>query len=108
MARKRSTPSADARTILVVDDQPDTLESLRFLLERDGHRVLTAASGPESLALLGTARVEVALVDYLMPRMTGEELVGRIPALDPTIQVILTPGYAGDQPPLHMIHPLTI
>src|SRR5262245_36497293 len=108
MARKRSTPSADARTILVVDDQPDTLESLRFLLEREGHRVLTAASGPESLALLGTARVEVALVDYLMPRMTGEELVGRIRALDPTIQVIRQTGYAGERPPREMMRRLDI
>ena len=108
MARKRTAPSADARTILVVDDQPDTLESVRMLLEREGHRVLTAASGAESLELLGVERVHVALVDYLMPRMTGEELVGRIRALDPSIQVILQTGYAGEKPPREMMSRLDI
>ena len=109
MARKRSTqPAAGARTILVVDDQPDTLDSVRMLLEREGHRVLTAASGAESLALLGVEQVHVALVDYLMPRMTGDELVGRIRALDPTIQVILQTGYAGEKPPREMMRRLDI
>ncbi|HXJ34315.1 MAG TPA: hybrid sensor histidine kinase/response regulator [Candidatus Eisenbacteria bacterium] len=108
MARKRSTAAADARTVLVVDDQPDTLDSVRLLLEREGHRVLTAASGPESLELLGVERVHVALVDYLMPRMTGEELVGHIRGLDPSIQVILQTGYAGEKPPREMMRRLDI
>jgi len=108
MARKRSAPSGPSRTILVVDDQADTLESVRLLLEREGHRVLTAASGAEALALLADECVHVALVDYLMPRMTGEELVGHIRALDPSLQVILQTGYAGEKPPREMMRRLDI
>ncbi|HYR95510.1 MAG TPA: hybrid sensor histidine kinase/response regulator [Candidatus Binatus sp.] len=108
MARKRSAPSGPSRTILVVDDQADTLDSVRLLLEREGHRVLTAASGAEALALLAVEHVHVALVDYLMPRMTGEELVGHIRALDPSIQVILQTGYAGEKPPREMMRRLDI
>src|SRR5262245_61873022 len=108
MARKRTAPSGPSRTILVVDDQTDTLDSVRLLLEHDGHRVLTAASGADALALLAIEQVDVALVDYLMPRMTGEELVGHIRTLDSSIQVILQTGYAGEKPPREMMRRLDI
>ena len=52
--------------------------------------------------------MHAALVDYLMPRMTGEELVGHIRALDPTVQVILQTGYAGEKPPREMMRRLDI
>jgi signal transduction histidine kinase len=107
MPRKR-TAQPSPYTVLVVDDQPDTLDSVRLLLEREGHRVLTAASGAAALMLLGSERVHLALVDYLMPRMTGEELVGRIRELDPTIQVILQTGYAGERPAREMMRRLDI
>jgi signal transduction histidine kinase len=108
VARKRSIRTEPGRTVLVVDDQVDTLESVRLLLEREGHRVLTAASGAEALEVLGVERVHVALVDYLMPRMTGEELVGRIRVLDPSVQVILQTGYSGEKPPREMMRRLDI
>jgi len=108
MPRKRLRPSASAYTVLVVDDQEETLESVRLLLEREGHRVLTASSGAEALPLLATEKVHLALVDYLMPRMTGEELVARIREIDPTIQVILQTGYAGEKPAREMLRRLDI
>jgi len=106
--RKRSTVARSPYTILVVDDQTDTLESVRLLLEREGHRVLTAASGARALELLRTEKVHLALVDYLMPRMRGDELVVRIREVDPTIQVVLQTGYAGERPPREMLRRLDI
>lgn len=106
--RKRTGHTPSPYTILVVDDQTDTLESVRLLLEREGHRVLTAASGAHALDILGREKIHLALVDYLMPRMRGDDLVLRIREIDPTIQVILQTGYAGERPPREMLRRLDI
>jgi signal transduction histidine kinase len=108
MARKRINAAPSSYTILVVDDHEDTLESVRLLLEREGHRVLTASTGAEALTLLGSEKIHLALVDYIMPRMTGDELVALIRDVEPSIQVILQTGYAGDKPAREMLRRLDI
>jgi len=107
MARKSlRPPSGD--TILVVDDMEDTLISVRSLLEREGHRVLTAESGDQALALLKEHDIQLLLVDYFMPRMTGEQLVREIRRFDPFVQIILQTGYSGEKPPRLMLADLDI
>jgi signal transduction histidine kinase len=96
------------RTILVVDDQVDTLASVRMLLEREGHRVLTAEGGSAALALLGVEPVQLALVDYFMPVMSGEELIRRVRVRDSLVQIVLQTGYAGEKPPREMLRRLAI
>jgi signal transduction histidine kinase len=96
------------RTILVVDDQPEMLQSLQLLLEREGHRVLTAESGAAALALLAQEPVQVMLVDYFMPVMDGEELVRRVRERDSLVQIVLQTGYAGEKPPREMLRRLAI
>ena len=96
-------PSAKAptgHTVLVVDDQEETRVSVRRLLERAGHQVLTAESGPEALDTLAGSEIDLIIVDYFMPQMTGAELVRQIRATHPFVQIILQTGYAGEQPPL--------
>lgn len=107
MARHSRRP-ASGRTILVVDDQEDTLRSVDSLLEREGHRVLTAASGSEALEILRQVDVHLVIVDYFMPRMTGAELVERVRSVDPYVQIVLQTGYAGERPPREMLAELEI
>ena len=107
MSRQRQI-AATGRTILVVDDQSETLESVRELLRREGHRVLVADSGARALALLGSERVHVMLVDYFMPIMNGELLVRAVRERDTLVQIILQTGYAGEKPPREMLHRLDI
>jgi signal transduction histidine kinase len=107
MARSTQRPPS-GHTILVVDDQEETLCSLSGLLEREGHRVLTADSGERALAILKEHDVHLLLLDYVMPRMTGAQLVREIRAFDPYVQIILQTGYAGDKPPLQMLDELDI
>lgn len=107
MARRSARPSS-GHTILVVDDQEDTLLSVRSLLEREGHRVLLADGGEAALAVLREADVDLMILDYLMPRMTGAELVGLIRRFDPYLQIVLQTGYAGDRPPRQMLADLDI
>jgi signal transduction histidine kinase/AraC-like DNA-binding protein len=68
-------PGADhgARAILVVDDDPDTLGMHARILQAHSpaHRVLTARSGLEALAILERERVDLVLLDLVMPEMDG-------------------------------------
>jgi signal transduction histidine kinase len=97
MAR-RSAIAGSGHTILVVDDQEETLQSARILLGREGHRVLAASSAEQALLILRGASVQVIVVDYMMPRMNGAELVREVRGFDPLVQIILQTGYAGDRP----------
>ncbi|MFI5399141.1 MAG: response regulator [Candidatus Binatia bacterium] len=107
MARRSSVPESD-QTILIVDDQEETLTSVRGLLEREGHRVLTAECGERALALFKQHEVDLLLVDYVMPRMNGPELVRKIRSLDPFAQIILQTGYSGARPPRTAVADLDI
>src|SRR5438094_787892 len=107
MAR-RSTRSPTGHTILAVDDQQDSLVSVRNLLEREGHRVLIAESGEQALAVVKTTEVDLMIVDYLMPRMNGAQLVRAVRSFDPFVQIILQTGYAGEEPPRVMLAELDI
>src|SRR5262249_3693222 len=91
----RCVPMADARQhpILVVDDEPEILFSLRALLRRD-FEVHTAESGPQALEVLHRHPIHVIMTDQRMPEMTGVELLGRGRGECPhAIRVIFT-GYA--------------
>jgi signal transduction histidine kinase len=103
-----SARAPSAHTILVVDDHPEALESVRGLLEREGHRVLTALSGEEALEVLKHEDAHVLILDYIMPRMNGAELVRAVRQFDPFVQIILQTGYAGDTPARAVIAELDI
>ena len=67
-------------TVLAVDDQSINLRLLDAVLTPRGHRVITASSGPEALALLETEDVDLVLLDILMPGMDGYEVCRAIRA----------------------------
>jgi PAS domain S-box-containing protein len=69
-AGPRSAP-ARARRVLIVEDSPDALQSLRLLLELAGHEVEACADGLTGLARLSTFRPDVALIDLGLPGMDG-------------------------------------
>ncbi|MGZ0783412.1 EAL domain-containing protein [Pseudomonas sp. TKO26] len=61
-------------TLLIVDDYPENLLSMRALLQRQDWRVMTAASGLEALSLLLEHEVDLVLLDVQMPGMDGFEV----------------------------------
>lgn len=77
--------------ILVVDDDPALLDTIREYLESPGNRyvVETATRGGEALKLVARARPHVVILDVEMPGMTGVEVLASLRALDPTIPVIM-------------------
>jgi signal transduction histidine kinase len=107
MPRTSIRPKTE-HTILVVDDREETLASVGSLLGREGHRVLTAQSGEQALAMLKRNDVHLLLIDYFMRHMTGEQLIREIRQFDPFVQIILQTGYAGERPPRVMLAELDI
>lgn len=71
-------------TLLVAEDDPDLLELLVAALRLTGHEVLAARDGMQALAVLRSRPVDLAVLDVLMPRMTGLEVVREVRA-DTTI-----------------------
>lgn len=108
MARKHQAAPSSGYTILVVDDQDEILISNRLLLEREGHTVLTAANGEEALTLFQPGAVQLVIVDYFMPQMSGEEVIREIRKRDEEVQILLQTGYSGEKPPREMLRSLAI
>jgi CheY-like chemotaxis protein len=88
-----------ARSVLVVEDNEDVREALRWLLESEGHRVRTARSWREAIELTLQSAPEVALVDIGLPEVDGYELARRIRATPrgPSIRLIALTGYGRPQ-----------
>jgi CheY-like chemotaxis protein len=69
--------------VLVVDDDPNMRDLVSFRLRKAGHKVLTAESGPDALALVESRGApDVAVLDVTMPGMTGLELLPAMRARD--------------------------
>lgn len=81
-------------SILLVDDESSLTEVLAEVLGAHGHRVVTASSGEEALALFRKDPFPVVFTDIRMPGMTGTELLRAIKELRPSTEVIIMTAYA--------------
>jgi two-component system chemotaxis response regulator CheY len=82
-------------TILVVEDEKESRESLQELLELEGYQVQTAVNGREALAVLNDAdnRICIVLLDLFMPVMDGWQVIDQLRAdgrLDSTQIIIIS------------------
>ena len=108
MARKHRAIRSSGFVIALVDDDADYLHATQILLESEGHRTLIASDGPSALELLRREPVDLVLLDYFMPGMTGEDVVAALREFDTVTQVILQTGYASENPPREMLRRLDI
>ncbi len=72
--------STEPATILVVDDEQTMRRLLSRFLILNGHQTLTAAGGAEALSLLQEERIDLVLLDLMMPEMSGLEVLRQIKA----------------------------
>jgi len=80
-----------AYQILVVDDDADFREELRHCL--DGYRVIEAANGPQALAILKKPNaIDLVILDAVMPRVLGTEVLREIKKIKPSLSIIMLTG----------------
>ncbi len=68
------------KTVLAVDDEEHILELLAYNLERDGYDVIKAETGEEALEILEKEKVDIVLLDWMLPGIDGIEVLRRIRA----------------------------
>lgn len=81
------------KTILIVDDEPDIIEILRYNLEREGFKTIAATNGVDAVSMAKQFRPELILLDVMLPDMDGIqtcESIRNIPELRNTIIAFLT------------------
>ena len=96
--RTTATVQKGSETILLVDDEPMIIEIGQEILALLGYKVLTAASGREALDVYSANRdrIDLVIIDMIMPQMGGGELYDRLKQIDPDVRVLLCSGYSID------------
>ena len=61
-------------TILIVDDEPNIVIPLQFLMEQNGHSTLVAQSGEEALEIISKEKPDLVLLDIMLPGVDGFEV----------------------------------
>lgn len=83
---------AKERRLLVVDDDPDSLEIISEALSWEGYQVKTAASGPEALELLQDWRPDLVLLDVNMPGVSGVQTLKDLRQREKYVSVMFISG----------------
>ncbi len=81
-------------TLLIVDDEPNILTTLRRALELEGYAVQVAGSGALGLAKLAERDIDLVLLDVVMPEMDGIEVLRQLRASHPEVFVVMMSGNA--------------
>ncbi|MDH2412657.1 response regulator transcription factor [Nocardioides sp. CER19] len=84
-----TSPAATKPRVLVVEDDKAVRESLRRSLEFNGYDVSLAGDGAEALAVIGSARPEVVVMDVMMPRLNGLEATKALRAAGNDVPIIV-------------------
>src|SRR5690242_16286627 len=80
----------DSSTILLVDDEEAVQKLLAYPLERDGYRVVQARDGEEALARFSSERVDLVVLDLMLPKLDGLEVCKRLRAESSVPIIMLT------------------
>lgn len=99
--------SGTEHTILVVDDEEMALEATAELLLQEGYKVRVANNGHTAVALCREHEIQLMILDYMMPELSGEEVIQRVRGFDPDLQIVLQTGY-NKIPPREMLQRLDI
>ncbi len=76
-------------TLLAIDDDPQCLELISEALAGDGLQIFTAGTPEEGLELVSHRHPQIVLLDLMLPRLSGIEVLERIMRIDPGIDVVL-------------------
>lgn len=88
--------SGGRELILVVDDEPEILERAGTMLEDADYRILVAKDGFEALKIYQQLSADISLIilDFFLPVMDGDAVFDELKAINPSVQVVLSSGFA--------------
>lgn len=81
------------KTVLCVDDEPIGLRVRKILLESHGFRVLVAGDGEAGLELFQANPIDIVVLDYYMPGMSGGDVAAKMREIRPDVPIILLSAY---------------
>jgi DNA-binding response OmpR family regulator len=96
-------PSSDAasssgKTILIVDDDREIIDSVQYALEGEGHQVVVANDGNQGLALAETEDPDLMILDMMMPKRSGFLVLEKLRRVrDQPLPVIMITGNEGNR-----------
>ncbi|MBI5581040.1 MAG: response regulator [Deltaproteobacteria bacterium] len=90
----------ERKTLMLVEDEDMVAVISDQMLTRLGHKVFVARSGPDALSIFQEHRekIDLVILDMIMPGMSGAETFERLKAIDPRVNVLLSSGYALNGP----------
>src|SRR5699024_4959145 len=80
------------KKILIVDDQPGIVLLLKEILETEGYRIVTAATGQEALESIRNHMPDLIILDYRIPIINGIEVVQKLEEENISVPIILMSG----------------
>jgi DNA-binding NtrC family response regulator len=101
---KEKTPNLPNVSLVIVDDNPGSLELLATALEQPGLDISSTSDPEESLDLIFEKHPHIVLTDLVMPKMSGLELLERVVHFDPAIEVILMTAHYSTESAVEAIH----
>jgi two-component system cell cycle sensor histidine kinase/response regulator CckA len=95
-ANLESKEVAGQETILLVDDDPVVIEAVALLLERLGFTVLQASSASAAIEIFQKhwKRIDLAILDLVLPNMSGKEVYYKFREINPHVKVLLSSGFS--------------
>lgn len=94
------------KKVLVVDDEPDTLELVKLVLESGGFEVSLANSGSEAMAQIDIVKPDLVLLDIMMPDMDGWDVFRKIKEKNPGVPIAILTAKAQNIDKLLGLHVL--
>lgn len=79
--------------ILIVDDDADVRAMIKRALSELGYPAVEAVDGPSALALLDEHRLDLVILDYMMPGMDGAEVARQIAQREPDLPIVFSTGH---------------
>ncbi|MBW1849899.1 MAG: sigma-54-dependent Fis family transcriptional regulator [Deltaproteobacteria bacterium] len=89
--------------ILVVDDERMQRDMLKGFLEKQGHEVVVAAAGKESLQRFSESPFQLVILDHQMPDIKGDEVLARMKEANPLVRAIMITAYGTVDTAVHVM-----
>ena len=90
-----ATNTAVAKTVLVVDDEPDMLRLVEAILVEQGYEVIVAKGSDTAIRTFEklTRKPDLVLTDVVMPGMSGPMMIDHLLSIEPNLRVLFMSGY---------------